>query len=59
MDSMDPCYSFLNMKVIWLYMVSAPLYITVGGRGEGRADLIWKYAKILWWKFFFFTFVAG
>ena len=46
MDSMDPCYSLPNMKVIWLYMVSAPLPLQWG-------DLIWKFAKILWWQNFF------
>ena len=30
MDSMSPCYSLLNMKVIWLNMVSAPPTITMG-----------------------------
>ena len=30
MDSMVPCYSLLNMKVIWLYMVFAPPPITMG-----------------------------
>ena len=55
-DSMVPCYSLLNMKIIWLYMVSAPPPITIGGRGD---DLIWKFAKILWWQNFFLTFVAG
>ena len=35
MDSMVLCYSLLNMKVIWLYMVSVPHPITMedGGRG--------------------------
>ena len=46
MGSMFPCYSLLNMKVIWLYMVSAPLPLQWG-------DLIWKFAKILWWQNFF------
>ena len=46
MDSMVPYYSLLNMKVIWLYMVSAPLPLQWG-------DLIWKFAKILWWQNFF------
>ena len=31
MDSMIPCYSLLNMKVIWLYMVSAPPPIAMVG----------------------------
>ena len=44
MDSMVPCYSLLNMKVIWLYMVSAPLRITM----EGRDVTWWKFAIILW-----------
>ena len=48
MDSMIPCYSLLNMKVIWLYMVSAPPPIVMVG-----GDLIWKFAKILWWQNFF------
>ena len=53
MDSMVPCYSLLNMKVIWLYMVSALPPITVG-RGEVRGgDVIWKFAEILWWQNFF------
>ena len=51
MDSMVPFYCLLNMKLIWLYMVSAPPPITMGG-GEG-GDLIWKFAKILWWKNFY------
>ena len=54
MDGMFPCYALLNMKVIWLYIVSAPSpppsHITMGGR---RGDLIWKFAKILWWQNFF------
>ena len=29
MDSMVSCCSLLNMKVVWLYMVSAPLPITI------------------------------
>ena len=40
MDSTFPCYFLLNTKIIWLYMVSAPLPLQWG-------DLI------LWWKFFF------
>ena len=49
---MIPCFSLQNMKVIWLYMVSAPPLITIGergGRGGARSrvyDLIWKFAKI-------------
>ena len=50
MDSMLPCYYLLNMEVIWLYMVSGPPPITMGGRGD---DLIWKFAKILWLQIFF------
>ena len=46
---MVPCYSWLNIKVIWLYIVSAPPPITMGAE-EG--DLIWKFAKILWWQNF-------
>ena len=48
MDSVVQCYS-INMKVIWLYMVSAPLPLQWWG---GGGDLIWKFAKILWcsWK---------
>ena len=50
MGSMVPRYSLLNMKVTWLYMVSAPPPITmVGGEGR-RGDLIWKF---LWWQNFF------
>ena len=49
MDSMFPWYSLLNMKIIWLYMVSAraiPQPIIMG-------NWIWKFAKILWgWNFF-------
>ena len=52
MDSMILCYSLLNMKVICLYMVSTPLPITVGEKGGG-GDVIWKFAKILWWQIFF------
>ena len=48
MDSMVPCYS-LNMKVIWLYMVSAPPPITMVGGG----DLIWKFTDILRLQNFF------
>ena len=50
---MVPCYSLLNMKVIWLYMVSAPPPITMAWREGERGDLIWKFAKILWWQNFF------
>ena len=50
---MIPCYSLLNMKVIWLYMVSAPPPITMAWREGERGDLIWKFAKILWWQNFF------
>ena len=50
---MFPCYSLLNMKVIWLYMVSAPPPITMAWREGERGDLIWKFAKILWWQNFF------
>ena len=46
MDSIFSCYSLLNMKVVWFYMVSAPLQLQ-------WCDLIWKFAKTLWWKFFF------
>ena len=34
------------MKLIWLYMVSAPLPIAMGW-------LIWKFVKSLWWQHFF------
>ena len=44
MDSMVPCYSLLNMKVIWLYRVSAPPPITMG---ERRGDLIWKFVTLV------------
>ena len=44
-NSMFPCYFLLNMKVFWLYMVSAPPLIAMGW-------LIWKFAKILWWQNF-------
>ena len=50
MDSMLPCCCLLNMRVIWLYKVSAPPPITLGGGGD---DLIWKFAKILWLQIFF------
>ena len=61
MDSKVPCYFLLNMKVIWLYTVSAvpPITITMRGGGgvsggqRGGGDLIWKFAKILWWQNFF------
>ena len=55
MDSMVPCYYLLNMKAIWLYMVSAPPPTTMmGGEGGGGGSyLIWKFAKILWWQNFF------
>ena len=46
MDSMVPCYSLLNMKVIWLCMVSSPSHYN-GGTG---GDLIWKFAKLLCWQ---------
>ena len=46
MDSLFPCYFLLNMKVIWLNIVSAPLPLQWG-------DLISKFAKILWWQNFF------
>ena len=48
---MDPCYSLPNIKVIWLYMVSAPLPLQWG---EGRRNLIWKFDKIFWSQLFFF-----
>ena len=44
MDSMDPCYSLLNMKLIWLHMVSASPPITIR-LGEGKGDLTWKLPK--------------
>ena len=50
MDSMDPCYSLPNMKVIWLYLVSALLPLQWG---EGRRNLIWKFDKTFWWQNFF------
>ena len=52
MDSMVPSYSLLNVKVIWLYMVSAPppILMSVGG---WRGDLIWKFAKLLSWQSLF------
>ena len=36
-------------------MVSSPPAITMGGGGGwgGVGDLIWKFAKILWWQNFF------
>ena len=43
MGSMFPCYSLLNMKVIWLHMVSAPLPIAMGW-----VNL--KICQILWWQ---------
>ena len=43
---MFPCYSLLNMKVFWLFMVSAPPPIAVG-------NLIWNFAKTLRWQKFF------
>ena len=49
MDSMFPCYSLLNMKVIYLCMVSAP----TPHPSLQLGDLIWKLAKILWWQNFF------
>ena len=52
MDSMALCYSLLNMKVIWLEMVSPSPPITMGEE-EGGGDLIWKFAKILHWQNFF------
>ena len=48
MDSMVPCYSLLNMKVVWLYMVSASPPITMEERESEEDDLMWKFAKILW-----------
>ena len=51
MDSMIPCYSLLNRKAIWLYIVSAPTPITMERKGGGvGGDLIWIFAKILWWQ---------
>ena len=54
-DSMVPCYSLLNMNAIWLYMVHSfcsPSHYSGGGGGGGecRGDLIWRFAKILWWQ---------
>ena len=51
MDSMVPCYSLLNMKIIWCTWFLLPLTLQ-WWRGRG-ADLIWKFAKILWWQNFF------
>ena len=34
-------------------MVSAPPPITMAWREGERGDLIWKFAKILWWQNFF------
>ena len=34
MYSMVPCCPLLNMKIIWLYMVSAPSPILMGGEGD-------------------------
>ena len=48
MDSIFPCYSLLNMKVVELNMVSAPPLPSLQWN-----DLIWKCAKILWSKDFF------
>ena len=54
MDSMVPCYSLLNMKVTWLYMVSPLPSITIGRGGRWRGDdWTWKFFKILWWQKFF------
>ena len=44
MDNMFPCYSLLNIKVIWLYMVFPPPPI---------AMRIWKFVNILRWQNFF------
>ena len=48
MDSMFPCYSLLNMVVIWLYMVFLPLPLQWG-------DLIWSFAKILSNSYYYIT----
>ena len=54
-DILGPFYSLLNMKVIWLYIISAPPHVTMEGwgGGGGGGDLIWKFAKILWWQNYF------
>ena len=41
MDSMPPCYSLLNVKVIWLYIVSATPPITIGGEGSAGGGGGW------------------
>ena len=48
LDSMFPCYSLLNMVVIWLYMVFLPLPLQWG-------DLIWNFAKILNNSYYYIT----
>ena len=48
MDSMFPCYSLLNMKAVWLYMVSALPPITMG-------QLFQSFVATK----FFLTFMAG
>ena len=51
MDSMVPCHSLLNMKVIWLYMVSAPHPITMGARWrEGGGSQGWQHFFLHLWQ---------
>ena len=49
---MFPCYFLINMRIIWLYMVSAPPPIPMG-RGKGAGARWWLNMKIcqnLWWQ---------
>ena len=56
MDGIVPCYSLLNMKEINCTWFLLPLQLQWGERRGGECDLVWQFAKILWWQTFFLNF---
>ena len=63
MDSMVSCYSLLNMKVIWFYLVSAPPPSTMGG-GGGWGGGVGRWLNMKIYQYFvvtnfFLTFMEG